>query len=232
MNQKECLSVVMPVFNERETVLDIVDQVLKLDIVKELVIVDDGSTDGTKEVLQSRQFGPKVRTIFHEKNLGKGAALCTGYREVSGEIVVPQDADLEYDPSELVPLTEPIRKGMADVVYGSRLWGGRPQRAYFYWHKVGNRFLTFMVDILYNTTLTDIETCYKAFRRDILDSVTLKSKGFSIEPEFTAKVLKKRLRVYEMPISYYGRTYNEGKKITWKQGISALITILWYRFFD
>ena len=230
--EHEYLSVVMPVYNEKDTVLKITDKVLKLDIVKELIIVDDGSTDGTKELLEKEEPGPRVKKIFHEKNLGKGAALRTGFKNVSGEIVAVQDADLEYDPGEFKDLTEPIIKGVADVVYGSRLWGGKPQRVHMFWHLVGNRFLTLVADILYNTTLTDIETCYKVFRRDVLKEISIKSNGFSVEPEITAKILKKRFKVYEMPISYYGRTYEEGKKITWRHGFSALWTLVKYRFVD
>ena len=226
----EYLSVVMPVYNEKETILKIIDKVLKLDMLKELIVVDDGSTDGTRELLKNREFGTKVKKIFHEKNSGKGAALRTGFKETSGEIVAVQDADLEYDPDELKGLADPIVRGVADVVYGSRLWGGKLQRAHMFWHLVGNRFLTLIADILYNTTLTDIETCYKVFRRDVLQRISLKSDGFSIEPEITAKILKKKLRVYEMPISYYGRTYAEGKKISWKHGFNALWTLLKYRF--
>lgn len=228
----EYLSVVMPVYNEKETVLKIIDKVLKLDILKELIIVDDGSTDGTMELLKRKEFGPNVKKIFHEKNLGKGAALRTGFKNVSGEIIAVQDADLEYDPGEFKDLTGPIIKGVADVVYGSRLWGGKPQRVHMFWHLVGNRFLTLVADILYNTTLTDMETCYKVFRRDVLKEISIKSNGFSVEPEITAKILKKRFKVYEMPISYYGRTYEEGKKITWRHGFSALWTLVKYRFVD
>ncbi|MBN1354208.1 MAG: glycosyltransferase family 2 protein [Candidatus Omnitrophica bacterium] len=229
---KECLSVVMPVYNEKSTVLDIVSRVLQLNVLKELIIVDDGSTDGTKEMLKGQEFGGKVKKIFNERNHGKGFSLRTGFKAATGDIVAVQDADLEYDPSELVELIEPIQKGFADVVYGSRLWGGKPQRAHMFWHLAGNRLITFCADILYNTTLTDIETCYKAFRRDVIQSIDIKSKGFSVEPELTAKVLKKKCRVYEMPISYYGRSYQEGKKITWKHGFSAIAALFWFRFFD
>lgn len=230
--EKECLSVVMPVYNEKNTLKKIVDEVLKLDIVKELIMVDDGSTDGTKEFIQKTDFGPKVRKVYHEKNMGKGAALATGFKEADADIIAIQDADLEYDPQEFRDLIEPIRKGVADVVYGSRLSGGKPQRVYMFWHKIGNGVITFVTNILYNSTFTDIETCYKAFRKDVIKSITIKSKDFSVEPEITAKILKKHLRVYEIPISYYGRTYAEGKKITWKHGFSAIATLFWYRFFD
>lgn len=230
--EKECLSVVMPVYNESGTVLEIIKKVLQLDVLKELIVVDDGSTDGTRELLKKENLGPKVRKIFHEKNLGKGASVRTGLSSVTGEIVTVQDADLEYDPNELKDLIEPIRKGFADVVYGSRLWGGKPQRAYMFWHLIGNRFLTLVTDILFNTTLTDIETCYKVFKADVIKRIKIRSNDFSIEPEITAKVLKRKLRVYEMPISYYGRTYEEGKKISWVHGLSALWALLKYRFID
>ncbi len=226
------LSVIMPVYNEKNTILKAVDKVLELDILKELIIVDDGSRDGTQEILKEMHFPNKVKKIFHNKNVGKGGAVRTAVKEIAGEIVAIQDADLEYDPMELHELVEPIKKGIADVVYGSRLWGGKPQRVHMFWHLLGNRFLTLVADILYNTTLTDIETGYKVFRADVLRQINIKSNGFSIEPEITAKVLKKKLRVYEMPISYYGRTYEEGKKITWKHGFSALWALLKYRFVD
>lgn len=229
---REFLSVIMPVYNEKNTILKAVQKVLDLDILKELIIVDDASGDGTQEILKESHFPNKVKKLFHDKNIGKGAAVRTAVKEITGEIVAIQDADLEYDPMELRELAEPIKKGIADVVYGSRLWGGKTQRVHMFWHLLGNRFLTLVADILYNTTLTDIETCYKVFRADVLRGINIKSNGFSIEPEITAKILKKKLRVYEMPISYYGRTYEEGKKITWKHGFSALWALLKYRFVD
>ncbi|MBN1526065.1 MAG: glycosyltransferase family 2 protein [Candidatus Omnitrophica bacterium] len=221
----------MPVYNEKNTVLKIIDKVLKLDIVKEIVVVDDGSGDGTRDVLRDAKFDPRVRVILHEKNSGKGAALRTGFKSVSGEVVVVQDADLEYDPQEFIEMAKPIQEGLADVVYGSRLSGGKPQRVHMFWHKMGNNFLSFLTNFLYNSTLSDMETCYKMFRRSVVDGITIRSNGFSVEPELTAKILKnKSLRIYEMPISYYGRSYAEGKKISWKHGISALATLLKYRF--
>ena len=231
--EESYLSVIMPTFNEKNTVLKIIEKVLKLQILKELIVVDDGSRDGTREILQKSELGSKVKKIFHDKNMGKGAAVNTGFKNATGEIVAIQDADLEYDPRELVDLTEPIRSGLADVVYGSRLSGGRAQRVYMFWHKIGNGLITLTANILYNSTLTDIETCYKAFRKDVIKDINIKSKGFSVEPEITAKLLKKKsLRIYEIPISYYGRTYGEGKKITWVDGFSAIATLFWYRFFD
>lgn len=198
---------------------------------KEIIIVDDGSDDGTIEKLASIQ-DDIVKVLYHTKNLGKGAALRTAFEHVSGDIVAIQDADLEYDPRELNELVEPIVRGDADVVYGSRLSGGKLQRVYLFWHKVGNIFLTLITNILFNTTLTDIETCYKVFRSNLLKELNLKSNDFTIEAEITAKLLKKKLRIFEMPISYYGRTYAEGKKISWRHGFSALFALVKYRLMD
>jgi len=227
------LSVVMPAYNEKETVLTIIDKVLKLEIVKELIIVDDCSTDGTRELLKRTAFDGRVRIFFHDRNQGKGAALRTAFQYVTGAVVTIQDADLEYDPNELVEMIRPIQEGMADVVYGSRLSGGKPQRVYMFWHRIGNGFLTFLTNLLYNTTLSDMETCYKMFRREVIQQITIKSNDFAVEPELTAKIFKnKRLRVYELPISYYGRTFEEGKKISWRHGIGAMLALLKYRFMD
>lgn len=227
------LSVVMPVYNEKSTVLKMIDKVLKLDMVKELVVVDDGSTDGTSELLRNAGLGARVKLFFHEKNMGKGAALRTGFGHVSGDMVVIQDADLEYDPNEFIEMVKPIEEGVADVVYGSRLSGGKPQRVHMFWHKVGNNLLTFFTNFLFNSTLSDMETCYKMFKRSVLGGINIRANGFSVEPELTAKILKnKALRVYEVPISYYGRSYAEGKKITWRQGLSAMAALLKYRFVD
>ena len=233
MKSERILSVVVPVYNEKGTVLRIIEKVLRLDFVKEVIVVDDGSTDGTKELLQKAAFDGRVRTFFHDRNRGKGAALRTGFGLVTGEIVTIQDADLEYDPSEFVEMSKPIIEGVADVVYGSRLSGGRPQRVHLFWHRMGNGFLTFVTGILYNTTLSDMETCYKMFRKSVLDGIRIKSDDFSVEPELTAKICKnKQWRIYELPISYYGRSYAEGKKISWRHGFSALWTLLKYRFID
>lgn len=196
------LSVVMPVYNEKGTVLKAIANVLGLNILKELVVVDDGSRDGTAELLKGARLDSRVKLLFHEKNMGKGAALRTGFGHVSGDIIVIQDADLEYDPNEFIAMIKPIDEGMADVVYGSRLSGGKPQRVHLFWHKVGNNLLTFVTNFLFNSTLSDMETCYKMFKRSVLDGVKIRSNGFSVEPELTAKILKnKNLRVYEMPIS-------------------------------
>ena len=233
MNIEKVLSVVIPVYNEKETILRIIDKVLQLDFVKEIIVVDDGSKDGTVELLREAAFDGRVRIFFHDRNRGKGAALRTGFGHVTGEIVAVQDADLEYDPNEFAEMIKPILEGVADVVYGSRLSGGKPQRVHLFWHKLGNGFLTFLTDLLYNTTLSDMETCYKMFRKNIIETIRIRSDGFSVEPELTAKICKnKQWRVYELPISYYGRSYAEGKKISWKHGFSALWTLLKYRFTD
>lgn len=233
MNPEPRLSVVIPVFNEKETILQIIPRVLALAFVKEVIIVDDGSSDGTRELLQRTPFEARVKLFFHERNRGKGAALRTGFAQVTGAVAVIQDADLEYDPAEFAEMIRPIDDGLADVVYGSRLTGGKPQRVHLFWHKLGNGFLTFVTGLLYNTTLSDMETCYKMFRREVLATLTIDSDDFSVEPEMTAKICKnKRWRIYELPISYYGRSYGEGKKITWVHGITALWTLLKYRFVD
>lgn len=227
------LSVVMPVYNEKGTVLKIISKVLGLDIVKELIVVDDGSTDGTVELLKGSKFDGRVKVFFHEKNTGKGAALRDGFRHASGDVIVVQDADLEYDPNEFKEMIRPIEEGVADVVYGSRLTGGKPQRVHLFLHRVGNGFLSLLTNILYNSTLSDMETCYKMFKKGVIDGISIKSDDFSIEPELTAKILKnKKLKVYEMPISYYGRNYDEGKKISWKHGFGAMWALLKYRFTD
>ena len=225
------LSIVIPVYNECDTILSIIGKVKMLNRDKEIIIVDDGSDDGTIEKLASIK-DDIVKVLYHTKNLGKGAALRTAFEHVSGDIVAIQDADLEYDPRELNELVEPIVRGDADVVYGSRLSGGKLQRVYLFWHKVGNIFLTLITNILFNTTLTDIETCYKVFRSNLLKELNLKSNDFTIEAEITAKLLKKKLRIFEMPISYYGRTYAEGKKISWRHGFGALFALVKYRLMD
>jgi len=233
MNTGKILSVVIPVYNEKATILKIIEKVCALDFVREILVVDDGSTDGTRELLKQTPLDERVRLFFHERNQGKGAALRKGFAHVSAEVVAVQDADLEYDPNEFIEMLKPIREEVADVVYGSRLSGGKPQRVHLFWHRVGNGFLTFMTDLLYNTTLSDMETCYKMFRKEVLDTIRIQSDDFSVEPELTAKICKdKRWRIYELPISYYGRSYAEGKKISWRHGFSALWTLLKYRFTD
>jgi len=228
------LSIVVPVYNEKNTILKIVEQVRAIEVEKEIIIVDDCSTDGTREILKEKLDGkyPEVRIFYHIVNQGKGASLRTGFQHVRGEIIAIQDADLEYEPEEIKDLIMPITNGFADVVYGSRLSGGKPQRMYLFWHLVANKFLTLIANLLYNTTISDMETCYKVMTRRVLDSLNLKSKHFNIEPEITAKIFKQHYRVYEMPISYYGRDYSEGKKICWKDGFSAIWTLIKYRFMD
>jgi glycosyltransferase involved in cell wall biosynthesis len=224
------LSVIIPVYNERETIAAILDRVLATPYDKEIVVVDDCSRDGTRDFLRTYSH-PQVRIFFHEKNQGKGAALRTAIGHTQGDIVIIQDADLEYDPGEYDRLIEPIERGLADVVYGSRFLAG-PHRVLLYWHSVGNRFLTTLSNMLTDLNLTDMETCYKAFRREVLQAIPLRSNRFGFEPEITAKVARRRLRVFETPISYYGRTYAEGKKITWKDGVNAVWCILRYHFAD
>ncbi|MDH7512691.1 MAG: glycosyltransferase family 2 protein [Clostridiales bacterium] len=225
------LSIVIPVFNEVKTIEEILRRVQSVDagLDKEIIVVDDGSTDGTREVLE-RLASPSVKVIFHEKNTGKGSALHTGFAEAGGDIVVVQDADLEYDPREYPQLLEPILDGRADVVYGSRFLGG-PHRVLFFWHYVGNRILTTFSNMLSNLNLTDMETCYKVFRKDALQRIKLKSKRFGFEPEVTIKLAKLKCRFYEVPISYSGRDYTEGKKIGWRDGVAALFHIIRFRFF-
>ncbi len=224
------VTVVMPVFNEAATIREIVRRVLATEQVTELVVVDDGSTDGTREEL-SRLADPRIRVKLHERNRGKGAALRTGFELVSGDFVIVQDADLEYSPEDYPVLLRPLREGVADVVYGSRFLAGS-HRVHLFWHYVGNRLLTLLSNMLSNLNLTDMETCYKAFRREVLAGMPLRSDKFGFEPEFTMKVARRRWRIYEVPISYHGRDYDQGKKITWKDGMSALWHIFRYRIAD
>lgn len=226
------LSVIMPVYNEAPTVEEIIRRVLAEPHEKELIIVDDGSTDGTREILARVQqaYPEQVRVILHERNQGKGAAVRTGLAHATGDILLIQDADLEYDPVDYGLLLEPIELGRADVVYGSRFLG--VHRAFLFWHMIGNRLLTSVTNLLYNATLTDMETCYKAIRAELLRGVRLRSNTFDIEPEITAKLLKRRARLYEVPIHYYGRDFSEGKKIHWYDGFRALWTLIKYRFVE
>ena len=222
------LSVVMPVFNERSTIEEIVRRVLAVPLRTQLIVVDDGSTDGTRDLLRALHLAHGFTLVLQERNQGKGAALRRGFAEVSGDLVVIQDADLEYSPEEYPALIELICQGRADVVYGSRFLGRH--RVFLFTHYLGNVVLTFITNVLYNTMLSDMETCYKVMRVEVLRSMTLRSDGFGIEPEITAKVFKRGYRVYEVPITYDGRGYEEGKKITWRDGIVAIWVLLKYRF--
>jgi len=223
------ISFLVPAFNEAATVIAVLDRVWALDLEKQIVVVDDGSTDGTGDLVQKWQDGRDGVVLVRQGNRGKGAAIRAAVPHADGDIAVIQDADLEYDPEDVPGLIDPILRGAADVVFGSRLSGGRPQRAYMFWHLVGNRFLSLLTNVLYNTTLSDMETGYKAMRMEVLRSLDLREDDFAIEPEITAKVCKRKLRIYELPIAYYGRTYAEGKKITWKDGVKAVRVLLGIR---
>src|SRR6266403_1237416 len=244
------VSIVIPVYNEKSTIDEILRRVLDTEVRKEVIIVDDCSTDGTRQILENMaarqangdEFAPaqdgsdkielrNLKFFFQAPNQGKGAALRRGFAQATGEIVLVQDADLEYDPRDYGVLLEPIVDGRADVVFGSRFLGG-PQRVHYFWHYAGNRLLTLLSDIFTNLKLTDMETCYKVFRREVLNDIKLKSNRFGFEPEITAKIAKGNWRIYEVSISYAGRSYSEGKKITWKDGLSTLWYILRYNLFD
>jgi glycosyltransferase involved in cell wall biosynthesis len=218
----------MPVYNEKKTIQTIIGRVMGVPLEKELIIVDDGSTDGTREILKEFDGRPNIKVVLHEKNRGKGAAIATGLKHITGDYVIIQDADLEYHPEEYSRLLEPLLRGDADVVYGSRFKGSG--RAFLFWHRMGNMFLNLVTNILYNSTLTDMETCYKTFRRDVIKDMKIESRRFNIEPEITAKILKRKYRVFEVPITYSGRDFSEGKKITWMDGLSALWTLIKFRF--
>jgi len=224
------LSVVIPVYNEEATVEEIVRRVEAAPYRKEIILVDDASTDGSRDILKRMEGRDGLRVIYHEKNRGKGAALRTGIAETTGDIVLIQDADLEYNPADYPRLLEPILDGRADVVYGSRFLGG-PHRVLFFWHYVANNLLTLLSNIMTNLNLTDMETCYKVFRGDAIRGIRIKANRFGVEPELTAKVARMRLRIYETPISYSGRDYAEGKKIGWRDGLAALWYIFRFRFF-
>jgi len=228
------LSIVMPCYNEINTIASVMDTVLSvpLEMEREVVIVDDFSTDGTREYLKSiKDSDKRINIIFHDKNQGKGAALRTAFKKVSGDIIVIQDADLEYDPGEYSKLIKPIIENKADVVYGSRFAGGECHRVLFYWHSFGNKFLTFLSNVFTNLNLTDMEVCYKVFRKEILQKFEIEEDRFGFEPEFTAKISRLNCRIYEVGISYSGRTYGEGKKINWKDGVRAIYVILKYGIF-
>ena len=224
------LSIIVPVYNEKQTILTILERIENTPYAKEIIVIDDCSVDGTREILreidETRQI-PSIRVLYHGVNQGKGAALRTGMAAAAGDIVIIQDADLEYDPSEYPILIQPIVTGLADVVYGSRFLSG-PHRVLLFWHSMGNRLLTLLSNIFTDLNLTDMETGYKAFRRELFSKITIEENRFGFEPEITAKIAKLRCRLYEVPISYFGRDYSEGKKITWKDGFAALFCILKY----
>lgn len=225
------LSVIIPCYNEKQTIEEIVKRVKAVDLASEIVIVDDGSQDGTRDILETLKEDPIINVVLHSHNQGKGAAVRTGFAAAKCDIVLIQDADLEYDPRDYPALIRPIREGIANVVYGSRFRGG-PTKTMFFWNMIANRSLTLMTNILYNTILTDMETCYKVFRREVVQQIPLRARGFELEPEITAKVLKRGHRIYEVPISYNGREWEEGKKIKWYDAPKAAWTLLRYRFTD
>jgi glycosyltransferase involved in cell wall biosynthesis len=225
------VSVVIPVFNEKDTIKEVYNRIRAVNMNKEIILVDDSSTDGTREIVRGL-VADDTKVCFHEKNMGKGAALRTGFREATGEILIIQDADLEYDPNEYPKLIRPILEGKADVVYGSRFAGGEAHRVLFFWHMLGNKFLTLFSNMFTNLNLTDMETCYKVFKRDVYTKITIEEDRFGFEPEITAKIARLNVRIYEVGISYSGRTYREGKKVGWRDGFSALRCILKYNLFS
>jgi glycosyltransferase involved in cell wall biosynthesis len=224
------LSIIIPVFNEIHTIKLILERVRTVEINKEIIIVDDFSSDGTRQLL-SELADSDTKIFYHTRNMGKGAALRTGFHEATGDILIIQDADLEYDPQQYFKLIQPILEGKADVVYGSRFISGDYRRVFYFWHMLGNQFLTLLSNVLTNLNLSDIETCYKVFKKDVLERITIEENRFGVEPEITAKISKLNICIYEVGISYSGRTYKEGKKISWKDGISAIRCILKYNLF-
>ena len=227
------LSIVIPVYNEKDTLEEVIHRVQATPYDKEIIVVDDASTDGSREILDRLvRENDNLKLFYHEHNQGKGAALRTGFAQVSGDVVIIQDADLEYNPEDYPALLEPIEKGVADVVYGTRLVGGRPHRVLFFWHYLGNKVVTTLSNMLTNLNLSDMEVGYKVFRAEVLKDLQIKCNRFGVEPELTAKVARKRVRIYEVPIQYHGRDYAQGKKITWRDGIAAIFHILRFRFWD
>ncbi|MFV1950249.1 MAG: glycosyltransferase family 2 protein [Anaerolineales bacterium] len=241
------LSVLIPAYNEINTIEDILRKVQSVNLNKEIIIVDDYSTDGTREFLKNLEQNEglippdkdhsevkidNLKVVFHDNNRGKGAAINSGLQHIDGDVMIIQDADLEYEPEEYHKLLAPILNGHADVVYGSRFMGGSPHRILFFWHSIGNKLLTFVSNMFTNLNLTDMETCYKMIKREIIDQITIKERGFGIEPEITAKISKLGARVYEVGISYYGRTFEEGKKITWRDGVRTVYCIFRYNLFS
>ena len=231
LKRKSQLSVIIPVFNEQNTIREIVRRVMDSPSVAEIVIVDDGSTDGTRDILEEMKSNKMIRVILHDANIGKGAAVRTGINAVQGDLIIIQDADLEYDPRDYPILLQPIQENMADVVFGSRFLGGARRPIYF-WHMVANKILTFTTNILYNNILSDMETGYKLFKKDVVKDIQIKAKGFNFEPEFTAKLLKRGVRIYEVPIRFNPRLYSEGKKIKISDAFHAMWTLVKYRFVD
>ena len=226
------LSIIIPCYNEKEFLLELISQVKKSSVEeKEIILVDDGSDDGTADIIKSQVEDDVDKVVYHPENRGKGAAIQSALQYVTGDIVIIQDADLEYDPEEYKKLMVPVLEGKADVVYGSRFLGEGPHRVHLFWHYVGNKLLTILSNMFTNLNLTDMETCYKLFKTEIIKGITIKQKGFGVDPEITAKIAKKRCRVYEVGISYYGRSYSEGKKINWKDGFKAIYVILRYGIF-
>lgn len=224
------LSVIVPVYNEKATIEEILRRIRSVDISKEIIIIDDASTDGTREILQNLPPEDGLQVIYQERNRGKGAAVREGVKKATGQYIVFQDADLEYDPQDYLQLIKPLRDGRADVVYGSRFLG--VHRVLLFWNYLANKALSFLTNALYNADLSDMETCYKMFRCEVLQSFEIRSNRFDLEPEVTAKLLKRKYRLYELPISYAGRDYSDGKKITWKDGVAAFWTLIKYRFVD
>lgn len=225
------LSVIIPVYNEAQNIREILKRVQATSLAWEILIIDDGSTDGTRDILKELDGTDQIRVVLHEENQGKGAAVRTGFSEAKGDVFLIQDADLEYDPRDYPTILQPIEEGIADVVYGSRFLGG-PRRSTMFWHMIANKMLTFATNVLYNNILTDMETGYKVFRREVLDGITIHSNSFNFEPEFTAKILKKKVRIFEVPISFNPRDYSDGKKIKFHDAFDAIWALLKYRFVD